>query len=430
MVKARNIYGVEKLLFSNGIKIYLFFYFLPALLKREISVRRYGLFLKRLLYFLSKIYHNKFFKIGKTVRVGLYIPRFPSKAFFTACRKFMIFDAKLPCTTALISVTSACRFSCAHCYQKKDLGQNIDIELMVDAVRKLQDLGVVFFNIEGGEPFLAYDRLQKVCAAIDQGAEIWVNSTGDGISIDRLKELKGFGLTAVMFSLHSPDPEKVNTFMGSDKAWESLAKGVRLCHEADVAVAFNSCLKREDFYNGNFQKLMDKAKELGACIVQLIKLKPSGGLLESGVDSFSQDDIAKVKELAHLYNNAREYRDYPSISAQIIEEDASVFGCTAGGTDRFYINAKGDVQPCEFLNISFGNIGKEDFGAIYARMRSCFKVPGECWLCEKYSHAILNEVRDNNAKALPLTEELSRKIYSDWDRGNPTAIYKDIEGLK
>lgn len=188
-----------------------------------------------------------------------------------------------------------------------------------------------------------------------------------------------------MFSLHSADPEKVNTFMKSDKAWSTLTEGIRLCHEADVAVSFNSCLRRNDFYNGNFQRVMDKAKEFNACLVQIIKPKPSGGWLESGAENFSEADIARVKELAHTYNNETRYKDYPSISAQIIEEDPTVFGCTAGGTDRFYINAKGDVQPCEFLNISFGNIAQEDFSAIYTRMRSYFEGPGECWLCEKYS---------------------------------------------
>jgi MoaA/NifB/PqqE/SkfB family radical SAM enzyme len=327
----------------------------------------------------------------------------------------------------LISVTSACRFKCEHCYQKKDLGKDIDIDFTIAAVRQLQSLGVAFFNIEGGEPFLVYERLKKLCRAIDQGGEIWVNSTGDGMSLERLKELKSLGLTAIMFSLHSADPEKVNAFMGSDKAWGTLIEGIRLCHEADVAVSFNSCLRREDFYNGDFQKLMDKAKEFGGCLVQIIKPKPSGGWLESGPESFSKADLEKVKELVGGYNNDGRYKDYPSISAQIIEEDPAVFGCTAGGTDRFYINAKGDVQPCEFLNISFGNIAQEPFSEIYKKMRGCFDLSGECWLCERYSPEILKIVRENKLEALPLNEELSRKIYSDWDKGNRTEIYKVIE---
>lgn len=427
MIKAKNITGLRKVLFATRMKAFLLFYYLPEISKGRISVRRYILFLKRLLYFLSKIYHNKFVKIGNAVRLGLYIPRFPSQAFFTACRKFMVFDAKLPCTTVLISVTSACRFKCEHCYQRNDLGKDVDIDLTIAAARQLKNLGISFFNIEGGEPFLVYDRLKKLCTAIGKDAEIWVNSTGDGMSIDRLRELKSLGLTAIMFSLHSYEPQKVNAFMKSDKAWDILIEGIRLCHEADVPVTFNSCLLRDDFYNGNFQRVMDKAKEFNACLVQIIKPKPSGGWLESGVERFSEADIVKVKDLVRMYNNDSRYKEYPSISAQIIEEDPAVFGCTAGGTDRFYINAKGDVQPCEFLNISFGNITQEDFIKIYNMMRSYFEGPGECWLCERYSPAILKVVKENNLKMLPLSKELSKKIYLDWDRGKPTEIYKIIE---
>ena len=72
-----------------------------------------------------------------------------------------------------------------------------------------------------------------------------------------------------------------------------------------------------------------------------------------------------------MYNLRREYKDFPAIYAQSIEEDENHFGCTAGGIDRFYINAKGDVQPCEFLNISFGNVQDENFEDIYDKNEEC-----------------------------------------------------------
>ena len=134
---------------------------------------------------------------------------------------------------------------------------------------------------------------------------------------------------------------------------------------------------------------MDKAKELNVSIIQLIKPKPAGGWLESGVEDFPVEEVERVKKLVNKYNNEKEFKDYPSISAQVFEEAPEMFGCTAGGTDRFYINAKGDLQPCEFLNISFGNILTDDFEIIYKEMREQFDGPGEAWLCEKYSGKIL-----------------------------------------
>ncbi len=230
-----------------------------------------------------------------------------------------------------------------------------------------------------------------------------------------------------MFSLHSPFPEKVNEFMGNENAWQNMVHAIQLCHEVGIAVAFNSCLLREDFRNGTFEKVMQQAKDFGGSLVQIIKPKPSGAWLESGAEEYSPQDFRMIKRKVNKYNLDPAYKDYPSISAQIIEEDPEMFGCTAGGTDRVYLNAKGDVQPCEFLNISFGNIAEEDIGTIYDRMRKAFAIPQTCISCEKYSKVIYQLYKDNNLKQLPLPKELTEQLCSRMAQDNPTRLYQRIE---
>ena len=102
------------------------------------------MFLRRLLLFLSKLDHNKFVKIGSATRMDLYVPSFPTEAFYAGCKKFLVFDQPLPCVTVLVSVTSACRFSCPHCYQRRDHGRDVALDTLVPVVRKLQDRGIAF----------------------------------------------------------------------------------------------------------------------------------------------------------------------------------------------------------------------------------------------------------------------------------------------
>ena len=451
MNTTESVQGMDRTMFLMRLKLGILLHFLPllagsaesrqrALLRPEskhngenvvprLSLRRFVLFARRLLLFLKKLDHNKFMRIGPTTRMDLYVPNYPSAAFYSGCQKFLVFDDLPPCVTVLISLTSACRFSCEHCYQRFDRGHDVPIEHLLRVVRRLQEQGIAFFNLEGGEPFLVYERLRAVCAAIDSRSEVWVNSTGDGMTLERLHELKRLNLSAVMFSLHTAEPAKLNAFMHSDKAWDSLVRGVGLCHEAGVPVAFNTCLTREGFYNGEFEAIMDRAREFQACLVQLIKPKPAGAWLAPGASHFGPEDFQRVTDLVMQYNHDPHYADFPAISAQVLEEDRSRFGCTAGGVDRFYINAKGDVQACEFLNLSFGNILEEEFESIYRRMRAQFMPPGETWLCEACAPKIGEAFRAQKVPTLPLTGEASEQIRNGWDRGKPTGFYSEIQKL-
>ncbi len=425
MKKAKNIVGFEKVIFVLNLKMNVLVHSICSMMKDKIKPVKVIPYLNRLNRFIKMVQKNKFVKIDGKTRMDLYVPGFPSKAFYNACEKFSEFEGKLPCKTVLLSVTSACKYNCEHCYQKYDKGTDMSIEALQNTVKSLNEIGIAFYNIEGGEPFLVYDRLKFVCELIGDNAEIWINSTGDGMTIERLEELKKLNVTAIMFSLHSTEETAFNEFFGNENAWDTMKRGVELCHKTGIAVAFNACLQTEEYINGKFEAVMELAKELGGSIIQLIKPKPAGGWLEKGVKSLSEKDEANIKEKVSMYNLNRKYKDYPSISCQIIEEDPQHFGCTAGGTDRLYINAKGDIQPCEFLNISFGNVQDEEFDKIYKRMRDVFCKPGNCWLCEAYSKEILKIKDENNLITLPLNKELSKQIYENWNIGELTDFYKN-----
>ncbi|HBX51216.1 MAG TPA: radical SAM protein [Bacteroidales bacterium] len=429
MIQEKNLTATQKSRFNLKVKFVVFYTFYFKMMLFIISPVTFIRVLRRLNFFLSSIQHNKFARTRQGTKIDLYVPAFPSKAFFTACNKFAVFKDIMPCTTVLISVTSACRFSCPHCYQKHDIGKDMDINILISTIKKLQDMGIAFFNIEGGEPFLVFERLKQVCRAIDHRSEIWINSTGDGMSIEKLKELKQDNIAGFMFSLHTPEKKSFNEFMGKETAWDDMIQGIQMCREAGFAAAINTCLMKNSFFDGTFEKIMELTKDRGITLIQIIKPKPAGGYLSGIENDFNEEDLKTVKQKVMHYNLDVSKNKYPSISAQIIEESEEMFGCTAGGTDRFYINAKGDVQPCEFVNISYGNITTGNFDEIYKKMRKSFAGGGDCWICEKYSCEIYKEFKENNLKSLPLSPEKSEHLFKNWRRGRQSKFYEKVYKL-
>ena len=120
--KIKNYRGLYKELVILKIELYTLAYFTWGLITGRVKARYYFRVLKRLLFFLSSMKHNKYTKVGKLLKINLYVPGFPSRAFFTACKKMLEFEHKLPCITVLISVTSACRYKCPHCFRRRTQG--------------------------------------------------------------------------------------------------------------------------------------------------------------------------------------------------------------------------------------------------------------------------------------------------------------------
>ena len=96
-----------------------------------------------------------------------------------------------------------------------------------------------------------------------------------------------------------------------------------------------------------------------------------------------------------------------------------MLGCCCGGIDRFYVGANGDVQPCEFVNISFGNLAEVPFETAYARMRKAFAVPCEEWTCARHA----DEIAANAGEMLPLPWSETEKLVANWKGGTPTKVY-------
>jgi MoaA/NifB/PqqE/SkfB family radical SAM enzyme len=389
------------------------------------SVADYGQFLYRALRLLLVFRHNKAVRVGNGHKLHLYVPAYPSPAFFHTLESKLIARPPGP-TTVVFSITKACRYRCKHCYQRNDGGQDVDEALMLRTAGLMQDAGVALFDVEGGEPLLRFPRLMKLVDALDERSEIWVNTTGDGLTDDKLKALKAAGVFGAMVSVHSTDPAIHDAFTGVPGSLDKALEALRAFRAQGLATAINSVLSENEVVEGRLDDLMRLARDVGCHYVQLIHPKPAGTWMNRREQMQSDEKIIRKLQREHVRYNSRRTREYPSLAAQVFEESPRVLGCTAGGVDRFYLNAHGEVQPCEFLNLSFGNVNDEPFQDILARMRAHFPTPCTDWLCCTQADAIADLIHRHGITRTPVPWKHTRELVERWRRGDATPVYERL----
>lgn len=386
------------------------------------SAADYVRFLRRALRLLLIFRHNKVVRTPAGLKIHLYLPAYPSPAFFHALDSKLVRRPPGP-TTVVFSMTKACRYRCEHCYQRNDRGADLDEGLMIASARAMQEAGVAMFDIEGGEPLVRLPRLLNLMRALDERAEIWVNTTGDGLTEAAIADLKAAGLYGVMISVHSPRPDVHDRMTGTPGSFDQAVAALRLFRQHGIVTAINSVLPEDELRAGGLEALMSFARSLACDFVQLIHPKPAGLWLDRRTAMQTDPDLLARVRAGHLRFNSRACPDHPSLAAQVFEEDASVLGCTAGAVDRFYLNAHGEVQPCEFLNCSFGNVNEEPFGTILARMREAFREPCCDWMCCTQAGAILELAQRHGVEGLPLRWPQTQELIAGWRRGPKTPVY-------
>jgi MoaA/NifB/PqqE/SkfB family radical SAM enzyme len=424
-IEQKAMVGFAKAYAFGTLIVSLWVHFSIALLLRERSPRRYFVLLGRLLTLVRVLWHNKVMRINGSYKFEVYLPAFPTPAFFHALRKYDPTTRDPAALTVVLSMTKACGYRCPHCYQRWDGGKEVEIDRLREVVGQMQDMGVAAFDIEGGEPMLRFERLCELLAAFDERAELWVNTTGHHLTREKAERLRRLGVFGVFVSLHSADARTHDAFTGEARAFETACEAIRMFQEVGIATAINYCASAADVAGDGVHRLVALARELGCAFVQIIHGKPSGAWLGKAEEMGPGSDLVRRLERMHVeYNSGRTRRDSPSLAVQVFEESAHAFGCTAGGVDRFYLNHAGEVQPCEFLNVSFGNINQEPFPEIFRRMRSYFETPGTDWLCCTQAPGIAARV--GAGQRTPLGASETATWVGSWSRGAPTPLYRRL----
>ncbi|MBW2037464.1 MAG: radical SAM protein [Deltaproteobacteria bacterium] len=356
--------------------------------------KRYPLFSMRLMNSYRKINKIEIPKITKfqnhCYTAIMRVPRWPSRAYdhmvahggLNLMASGTSLKTQMDC--AILGVSQRCVYNCEHCYENFNLSDRecVPIEKWKEITRELQHRGVSIVVFSGGEPMLRFEELLWLLESCDKDtSDFHIHTSGHGVTAEKAQAFKAAGLSAAGISLDHYDPFTHDGFRGYTGAYKEAVQAVRCFRESGIFPYLNVCMTKALVTSGGLWKFFEVARDLRVGVLNLLEPKPCGKYIaEDGDKLFSDEERSMVIDFFKKANRSQSYKDYPFVSYIPYYERPEHFGCLMGGLSHLYIDSRGNVQPCVYLPVSFGNIMNEDFSEISEKMKKAIPGPlhGPC----------------------------------------------------
>ena len=326
----------------------------------------------------------------KKIIFSSWAPPIPSTAFDRLISALVgsVLKKRVPDQSS-IGITMRCPNKCIHCGAADIIA---DPELSLDEVNRVVDesieLGSYLISFDGGEPMLRHD-LADMVRHVDKSRAIATSfSSGYGLTPKKAEELKAAGLYAVRISIDSPRKEEHERVRGRVGSYDDAMNGIDnalaagILTDMFVVVSPDNIDELEDFYT--------LAENKGMHEMSLYEIIAVGRWLDHEDETIGPSDVDR---LGRFQKEKNKLRDGPRITAFPYFMGPDMFGCFAGRR-WVHITSGGDVLPCAYTPLKFGNIRDEPLKDIWKRMGKTYrKTPPSCLMRDKefrnrYIHSI------------------------------------------
>ncbi len=312
--------------------------------------------------------------VGGKLVLHSHLPPLNSRAYSRFVREHLLDGSGGP-SHAQIGVTNACPQRCGYCYNKNRAGRVMDTETIRRTVRDLKRSGVFWIGLTGGEPLLNPD-LAAIVREIGEDCAAKLFTTGCTLTRDRARELRDAGLFSVSVSLDHWQEEEHDRARNYPGAYRAARGAIDTFLEVGgIHVGVSAVLAREMINRPTIGRYLDFLSGLGIHEAWLSETKPS-------VAAFcSRERVVTRAEHDLLVGIQDERNRGGGMTVNYLGhfEDARHFGCSAG-RKMVYVDAFGDVSPCVFIPMTFGNVGDRPLEDIVREMSRRFPGEEECFI--------------------------------------------------
>lgn len=362
---------------------------------------------------------EKMTRIDGKVVINSFLPPFPSDAFRMLAKGIeSLLHGKASPVSTYISLTNRCRFNCWHCSKEHRGSGELPLDTIIQTIRDLQELGVSIIGFTGGEPLLRGD-LETIVESVDKRSVSLLFTSGDGLTGERARELKRRGLFGIAVSLDHVDPEIHDRRRGRKGAFETALNAIRISQKNKFYTMIQCVATRDILIAETRKKYIDLARSLKVHEIRLLEPMPTGRLLGEAEDCCLTEKERKDLRFWHKRTNIS--RNLPKVCAFAHIENGEMYGCGAG-FQHMYIDAEGNVCPCDFTPISFGNVRDECLKTLWQRLNRAFSRPRTCCFLMENADKLRKVFRGK----LPLSYDMVRDVCQFSHNGEIPAYYRKL----
>lgn len=365
------------------------------------------------LFFLRYMRKFRARRVGRNIILHSHLPPLNSAAYARFIREQLVERRDTP-SHAQVGLTNACPQKCVYCYNRDRTGRPLETPEILSAVRELKRLGVCWLGWTGGEPLLNRDIVRITEEAAD-GCAVKLFTTGSTLTPQLARDLRAAGLFSVSVSLDHWTAAVHDANRGSEGAFATALRAIEIFGNVDgLDVGVSAVLSKDTIRTGRTEEFLAFLGSLGVHEAWLSEVKPS-------VQAFWNDGLVIDEEdrlsLVRLQDrrNAR-----PGLTVNYLGhfEGREHFGCNAG-RKMIYVDAFGEVSPCVFTPMTFGNVRNRPVGEIVGDMAARFRPGPDCFVNRNY-----REFQARSRGDAPVSREASVELLRDVTFGPPSEFHK------
>ncbi len=257
-----------------------------------------------------------------------------------------------------IAVTYKCTMRCEHCsalHMERKGADYFTPEQFGAIARKLLRAGALVFNITGGEPLIRPDIVEVIKAFQPHKCLIAVQTNASLLTEDVLQRLRRAGVDSICISIDSVDPKTHDAFRKHPGAFEKAEQGLKAAADKGFNVGISYVLSHDNLRTEDRVKIENLSKKYGTLLNYNLAV-PIGCWAGKTDSLFMPEDRKYLNSLLEQYPRSK--TDF--------ETNYFTKGCGAI-KEKLYLNAYGEVTPCPFIQVSFGNILHDEVRTIRNR---------------------------------------------------------------